>query len=184
MRSSALEDAQAKVDHLLEVQRKLHAVLNDAPLTAGTGESAGVRNLLGHAVRAQTEQQRELDALRDTLREERCLVFSSAQQAKAAATELAAVREQAARLQAELDKERSERMESESAALEREEALQAQVDEMEEKERRRVQLAEEFARVEALAGPPMPAPSITVAAPPPPPPAAAGFDVSAGGFSL
>lgn len=77
----------------------------------------------------------------------------------------------------------SERMESEAAALEREEALEGKVAELEEQERRRVEL--EAAMEAAMqAPPPSTAPSIKVAAAPAAPPPPGGFDASAGGFSL
>ena len=152
---------------------------------AGAAGAAGpkasaTRNLLGRAVRVQAEQQRELDMLRDSLSEAHVAAWSATEKAAAAAAEAAASKDRGDRLQAELTAERNERMESESAALEREEALEAKIAELEEKERRRIELE---AALEAAAPPPdMPAPSIAVAQPPPgPPPPAFG---AAGGFEL
>ena len=79
-----------------------------------------------------------------------------------------------------------ERIESETAALEREEMLEAKVEELEEKDRRRIAL--EAAMEAAMATEASPATSaassITVSVPPPTATEAPGFDVSAGGFSL
>ena len=183
----------AQVNQLLEVQKQLHAVLLGSPKggseatvatpgSPGGGSAASLRTLLGKAVRAQTEQQRELDALRDQLREERSAAYSAKQLASASAQESRELRAARDGLQAELDTERSDRMESEAASLEREEALEAKVAELEEKERRRLEIEAALAAAEPT--PDMPAPSIVVAQAPPPPTQMEGFDMSAGGFSL
>ena len=138
--------------------------------------------MLGSAVRQHAAQQRELDAMHHSLSEERISAYSASQNAKLMASESAEARELVAKLQAELDVERSEREASEAAAAQKAKELQDKVDELEEKERRRLEL--QAALDAAEPEPAMPAASIAVAQAPPPPPPSAGFDVSAGGFSL
>jgi len=184
-----LAEAQLKVNNLLEVQKQLHSVLlgegmlATEPRTspAGSAPSPGLRGLLGRAVRVQQQQQRELDSLRDAIREERSVAWSAQQHAQASAADSASAREKAEELQTLLATERTERMESESAALEREEQLQAKIDELEEKERRRLEMEKMLA--EAEPAPDVPVNNITVAAAAPAAPVE-GFDASAGGFSL
>ena len=132
-------------------------------------------------MRVQAEQQRELDTLRDALRDERCKAYAATHTAKLRSQEAAEATEQRDRLQSELEAERTERMESESAALEREEALQAKIDELEEKERRRIELEEALAAAEPA--PSGPVASIAVSTAPVEAPKE-GFDAMAGGFSL
>lgn len=192
---------RAQVDELLKVQQRLKAVVIAAPIiaphldsldVAGTSvetaksetadaKVAELRQLLGKAVRAQTEQQHDIDRLRDALREERTGAISERHAANVAAAEAQQLREEVHELRSQLAEEQRERMESEAAALEREEQLEARVQDLVEAEQRRLALEKAMAEVEP---PPASAPpSIQVSAPPPPPPSA-GFDASAGGFSL
>lgn len=198
--SQQLVSAQQRVDELLSLQQKLRVALNgggapsmhrgstvtsQAPAAyASDAKVAEVRQLLGAAVRSQAEQQLEVDTLRSTLREERTSTENAKVAAARAAEEVKEMREKVQKLQDELNTERTERMEEGAAAMEREEALQEKVDELEaaEKERQRQQKMMEEAEA-AMAPPSGPAPSIAVAKPPPPPPAA-GFDANMGGFSL
>lgn len=153
------------------------------PGNGGTPHSSGLRHLLGRAVRLQTDQQRDLDALRDSVSEARVNAWSATQKAAASSTASIEATERGDKLEAELAAERNERMESEAAALEREEELQAKIDELEEKERRRVELQKALDDAEAMEAPAMPAASIAVVAKPPPPPPP-GMNMAAGGFEL
>jgi len=193
--SKALVDAQQRVDELLKAQQRLKAVLFTAPTApAGTGRGsqpdgasdakvAELRVLLGKAVRTQAEQQQEIDRLSESLREQRTGAGNARHTASVATNEAEELRAEVQRLTTLLRDEQSERMESEAAALEREETLEGRVAELEEQERRRVEL--EAAMEAAMqAPPPSAAPSIKVAAAPAAPPPPGGFDASAGGFSL
>jgi hypothetical protein len=199
--SQSLLDAQQRVDELLSMQQKLRTLLggglpplgeeNTAPVPTAKGgggslandEKLGeMRTLLGQAVRAQTEQQHEIDSLRQALREEQTASQIAVAQATSSRTDMQDARKKLEEVQAQLKAEQSERMESEAAAMEREETLQAKVEELEEAERRRLELEKAFEAVDSTPTPP--AASISVATPPPKPPAPAGFDISAGGFSL
>jgi hypothetical protein len=193
----------AQVDELLQVQQRLKAVVLAAPTiapagdldplaaasaTVGTAKAetadakvAELRQLLGKAVRAQTEQQHDIDRFREALREEQTGAVSERHAANVAASEAQQLRKEVDELRSQLAEEQRERMESEAAALEREEQLEARVQDLVEADQRRLALEKAMAEVEP---PPASAPpSIQVSAPPPAPPSA-GFDVSAGGFSL
>ena len=93
-------------------------------VSAGGTQPSGLRSLLGRAVRNQAEQQREIDSLRDRLRDADAVARAASAQASASASESHTARARQQQLQEELDTERSERMESEAASLEREEALE------------------------------------------------------------
>lgn len=182
---TSLAAAKQRVDSLLKVQHHLRTVLssNDSKDDSAPSDPklSELRQLLGGAVRARAEQQHKIDELCASLQEERTAAHAAQHASMIAKQELETVRKQMQQLQKELADERSERMESEAAAMEREEELQGRVDELMEAERRRVELEKAMAEVE----PPPDAPVVQVAvAPPPPAVQNAGFDASAGGFSL
>ena len=187
MGSSELLLARERVDALLQAQNRLRVLLDsnassDQAATASP-KLVELRQLLGRAVRTQTEQQHEIDTLRAELAEERTISQNARHAAENSAAETAAAREQLHQVQQDLSDERQERMESEAAAMEREEQLQGRVEQLEEEERRRVALEKAMAEVEPP--PAMPAAmQMQVVAPPPQPASNAGFAASAGGFEL
>ena len=113
-----------------------------------------LRQLLGKAVRAQAEQQHEIESLRDSLREERTVAGNAREMASNASRDAEELRQQVESLRSQLADEQvrslsrprpdpqcaspshhvahhvrvqRERMESESAALEREEELEVRL---------------------------------------------------------
>ena len=185
-----MEVAQERVNNLLAAQKRLRLILGSTALLdigtgscdAGSAKVPELRQLLGRAVRAQTEQQLEIESLRIQVREERTRAFTAKDAATVAATQTREMHTQVEQLQMELADERNERMESEAAAMEREEQLQARVEDLEAQERRRLEIEKAMEEAEP---PPAPPSSIQVQATQPPPPVSGpGFDVTAGGFSL
>ena len=207
VQAQQLLDAQQQVDELLQAQMRLKAMLISPPGVASStgapqpGDSAGdaakaseARVLLGKAVRRQTEQQLQIEAMSASLRDERTRALIACQKASDTQRQAEQLQGQLATLREQLSKEQRERMESEAVACKMEEQLKAKVGELQEQERRRLALekAMEEAMEEAkgaltsaeasLSSPAAPLVPI-VAAPPPtsPPP---GFNPSVGGFSL
>ena len=207
VQAQQLLDAQQQVDELLQAQMRLKAMLISPPGVASStgapqpGDSAGdaakaseARVLLGKAVRRQTEQQLQIEAMSASLRDERTRALIACQKASDTQRQAEQLQGQLATLREQLSKEQRERMESEAVACKMEEQLKAKVGELQEQERRRLALekAMEEAMEEAkgaltsaeasLSSPAAPLVPI-VAAPPPtsPPP---GFNPSAGDFSL
>lgn len=206
VQAQQLLDAQQQVDELLQAQMRLKAMLISPPGVASStgapqpGDSAGdaakaseARVLLGKAVRRQTEQQLQIEAMSASLRDERTRALIACQKASDTQRQAEQLQGQLATLREQLSKEQRERMESEAVACKMEEQLKAKVGELQEQERRRLALekAMEEAMEEAkgaltsaeasLSSPAAPLVPI-VAAPPPtsPPP---GFNPSVGGFS-
>ena len=206
VQAQQLSDAQQQVDELLQAQMRLKAMLISPPGVASStgapqpGDSAGdaakaseARVLLGKAVRRQTEQQLQIEAMSASLRDEGTRALIACQKARDNQHQVEQLQEQLATLREQLSKEQRERMESEAASRKTEEQLKAKVGELQEQERRRLALekAMEEAMEEAkgaltsaeasLSSPAAPLVPI-VAAPPPtsPPP---GFNPSVGGFS-
>ena len=206
VQAQQLLDAQQQVDELLQAQMRLKAMLISPPGVASCtgapqpGDSAGdaakaseARVLLGKAVRRQTEQQLQIEAMSASLRDERTRALIACQKASDTQRQAEQLQGQLATLREQLSKEQRERMESEAVACKMEEQLKAKVGELQEQERRRLALekAMEEAMEEAkgaltsaeasLSSPAAPLVPI-VAAPPPtsPPP---GFNPSVGGFS-
>ena len=206
VQAQQLSDAQQQVDELLQAQMRLKAMLISPPGVASStgapqpGDSAGdaakaseARVLLGKAVRRQTEQQLQIEAMSASLRDERTRALIACQKASDTQRQAEQLQGQLATLREQLSKEQRERMESEAVACKMEEQLKAKVGELQEQERRRLALekAMEEAMEEAkgaltsaeasLSSPAAPLVPI-VAAPPPtsPPP---GFNPSVGGFS-
>ena len=206
VQAQQLLDAQQQVDELLQAQMRLKALLISPPGVASStgapqpGDSAGdaakaseARVLLGKAVRRQTEQQLQIEAMSASLRDEGTRALIACQKARDNQHQVEQLQEQLATLREQLSKEQRERMESEAASRKTEEQLKAKVGELQEQERRRLALekAMEEAMEEAkgaltsaeasLSSPAAPLVPI-VAAPPPtsPPP---GFNPSVGGFS-
>jgi hypothetical protein len=203
VQAQQLSDAQQQVDELLQAQMRLKAMLISPPGVASStgapqpGDSAGdaakaseARVLLGKAVRRQTEQQLQIEAMSASLRDEGTRALIACQKARDNQHQVEQLQEQLASLREQLSKEQRERMESEAASRKTEEQLKAKVGELQEQESRR--LAQDTAMEEALgamtnseasrSSPAAPLVPI-VAAPPPtsPPP---GFNPSAGDFSL
>ena len=168
-------ESRAQVDELLKVQQRLRIVLGgegdnglgapsrsslvsvaeatDGATAAASGpltsaRLAGLRQLIGKAVRTQAEQQHEIDRLTEQLREERTASGTAALRSSTAAADADALRERVATLEAQLADERRERMESESAAMEREERLEERVEELLEQERHRIELQKAVVRRE------------------------------------
>lgn len=209
--SQQLAGAQSKVDELLNIQQKLRGILTgdgeaDAGGIAALGRSASMavggdaaakapagedltaklselRQMLGKAVQVQAQQQIEIDGLKDQLRDQKTASEVAVANAVSSSSELKDMQKHMDELREELETEKRERMESEASALEREEALQEEVDDLKEAERRRLELMKKMEEVEAMSAPPAPAASIAVKAPPPPA-VPQGFEAAAGGFEL
>ena len=103
-----------------------------SPIDERSSQSSGanMRQLLGKAVQQATEPQVTIDTLRDELREERTLSLTARHVAATSREEVAELKAKLAAVQKELEEERSERMEEGAAAMEREEKLEAIIDEM------------------------------------------------------
>ena len=206
MQAQQLLDAQQQVDELLQAQMRLKAMLISPPGVASStgapqpGDSAGdaakaseARVLLGKAVRRQTEQQLQIEAMSASLRDERTRALIACQKASDTQRQAEQLQGQLATLREQLSKEQRERMESEAVACKMEEQLKAKVGELQEQERRRLALekAMEEAMEEAkgaltsaeasLSSPA--APLVPIVAAPPPTSPAPGFNPSVGGFS-
>ena len=96
MGSSELLLARERVDALLQAQNRLRVLLDS---NASTDQAATaspklveLRQLLGRAVRTQTEQQHEIDTLRAELAEERTISQNARHAAENSAAETAAAR--------------------------------------------------------------------------------------------
>lgn len=94
------------------------------------GKAQEMRQLLGKAVQEATELQLTSESLRDELREAKTLAESGKHNVANAKDEVAALKAELMSVQKQLEDERSERMEEGAAAMEREEKLEAIIEEM------------------------------------------------------
>ena len=138
VQAQQLSDAQQQVDELLQAQMRLKAMLISPPGVASStgapqpGDSAGdaakaseARVLLGKAVRRQTEQQLQIEAMSASLRDEGTRALIACQKARDNQHQVEQLQEQLATLREQLSKEQRERMESEAASRKTEEQLKA-----------------------------------------------------------
>jgi hypothetical protein len=98
--------------------------VKSADSSVSDAKVGGLRAMLGKAVRTQAGQQQEIDLLRSLLREEVTKAETARHAAGVAEAEATGLREKVQELQKQLSDEQRERMESEAAALEREESLE------------------------------------------------------------